>query len=72
METITNRLLSIEARLSKLSIERIEGMEQKLEDLTRISTTNTERIAKLEGGEVKIEGEENEDSNSHLVLIETN
>lgn len=68
METITNKLLSIEARLSKLNIERIEGMEQNLEDLTRISATNTERITKLEAGEVKVEGDENHvNSNSHLV-----
>lgn len=30
MEAITNKLLSIEAHMSKLSVDRIEEMEKKL------------------------------------------
>lgn len=40
--------------LSKLSIDTIEAIEQKLENVLRLSTANSESIAKLVAGEIKI------------------
>lgn len=74
METETKKLLSIEAHLSKLDIERIEEMEQKLEGVSRRSTTNSHRISKLEVGQVKTRNAGSERPNNllktHEVFIE--
>lgn len=55
MEDITLKLQNIENHLSMLGIDRIEAIEQKLENVSKQSTANSESILKLQSGEVKIE-----------------